>query len=139
MVSRSHLRSWYFDIWCSNQKPVAPAMQPRDLLVYNSGSGTPNNSPFGMTTKGGGHIWIEGQETHAPYVNHLRLLRSARFMFGRYFIRSLWRAFSFTCRYQLGSGWPSVNGGPTDQCYDRWGNVHVPSAGLETVAQSLKI
>jgi len=58
--------------------------------------GTPNHSPGGLTTKGGGHIWSEGQETHAPY--------------------------------QLGSGWPTVNGGPTDICYDRWGLVHMPNS-----------
>ena len=38
---------------------------------------TPSLTP--LTTHGGGHIWNQGIETHAPY--------------------------------QLGSGWPTVNGG----------------------------
>ena len=49
---------------------------------------TPNGKT-NLTTHGGGHIWNQGIETHAPY--------------------------------QLGSGWPTVNGGVRDACFDNAG------------------
>lgn len=55
--------------------------------------GTPNGQP--LTTHGGGHIWNQGIETHAPY--------------------------------QLGSGWPVVNSGADDRCWDRYHQVHAPA------------
>ena len=60
---------------------------------------TPNDSPSGLTTHGGGHIWNQGIETHAPY--------------------------------QLGSGWPTVNGGVRDGCFNNAGTgngVSVPGS-----------
>jgi hypothetical protein len=51
-----------------------------------------------LTTHGGGHIWNQGIETHAPY--------------------------------QLGSGWPTVNGGVRDACFDNAGTGN----GLTTPA-----
>jgi hypothetical protein len=61
---------------------------------------TPNFLPGaeGLTTHGGGHIWDQGIETHAPY--------------------------------QLGSGWPTVNGGVVDGCFNNAGTgngVSVPN------------
>ena len=54
---------------------------------------------------GGGHIWNQGIETHAPY--------------------------------QLGSGWPTVNGGVRDACFDNAGTgngLATPNAFRNTVA-----
>eukprot|EP00038_Savillea_parva_P004143 m.134586 g.134586 ORF g.134586 m.134586 type:complete len:1103 (-) comp11390_c0_seq3:144-3452(-) len=59
---------------------------------------TPVPSLEGLTAPGGGHIWNQGIESHAPY--------------------------------QLGSGWPTVNGGVRDGCFDNAGTgngVMVPN------------
>jgi len=65
---------------------------------------TPNGKT-NLTTHGGGHIWNQGIETHAPY--------------------------------QLGSGWPTVNGGVRDACFDNAGTgngVMTPVAYRTTVS-----
>jgi hypothetical protein len=72
------------------------AQEDRSRVVWPSSPGpgwrtgvnrlyvTPNDSPGGLNLTGGGHIYNQGIETHAPY--------------------------------QLGSGWPTVNGGVPDSC-----------------------
>jgi hypothetical protein len=65
---------------------------------------TPNGKT-NLTTHGGGHIWNQGIETHAPY--------------------------------QTGSGWPTVNGGVRDACFDNAGTgngVSTPSVFRSTVS-----
>lgn len=64
---------------------------------------TPNGKT-NLTTHGGGHIWNQGIETHAPY--------------------------------QLGSGWPTVNGGVRDACFDNGGTgngVSTPAVYRSTI------
>eukprot|EP00039_Didymoeca_costata_P021562 m.2498 g.2498 ORF g.2498 m.2498 type:complete len:975 (-) comp2531_c0_seq1:113-3037(-) len=84
------------------------AQEDRSRVVWPSSPGpgwvtgvnrlyvTPNEN--NLTVHGGGHIWNQGIETHAPY--------------------------------QLGSGWPAVNSGQLDSCFDNAGTgngVMVPN------------
>lgn len=68
--------------WCCCDRPSSPAKGW--VTGVNRLYQTPNGEA--LTAPGGGHIWAQGQESHAPY--------------------------------QLGSGWPTVNGGVRDGCFN---------------------